>query len=384
MTTAKAERSLRLLGKKTLELDRQTAVSGEIFYDSTTTTLRLYDGVTVGGKVVGQTNIITLANGSVIKDNVNDAISFGQEAGLTNQGALAVAVGAGAGRTNQGSQAVAIGEGAGYNNQGAYAVAIGEGTAAAGQGQYAVAVGYHAGLSNQGIGSIAIGNSAGEVSQAANSIVINATGATLNNTTAQSLKIAPVRSATATANVLYYNTTSKEVTYAALPLEIPTQTGNSGKYLTTDGTTVSWGTVATLPTQTNNVGRILTTDGTSASWITPASSRLKLLTGATGTVSHTFSDGPIWRHSSISANFVANFTGIPATEGTVLTITLQLVQGVTPYMPTAVQVEGVSAGSILWLGGVSTGNASKTNVVIFTLIRSASTWAVLGEVRSYG
>jgi hypothetical protein len=164
---------------------------------------------------------------------------------------------------------------------------------------------------------------------------------------------------------------------------IPTQTNNSGKYLTTDGTTLSWGTVATLPTQTNNVGRILTTDGTSASWITPASSRLKLLTGSTGTVSHTFSDGPIWRHSSISANFVANFTGIPATEGTVLTITLQLVQGVTPYMPTAVQVEGVSAGSILWFGGVSSGNASKTNVVIFTLVRSASTWAVLGEVKSY-
>ena len=404
MTTAKAERSLRLLGKKTLELDRQTAASGEIFYDSTTTTLRLYDGVTVGGKVVGQTNIITLANGSVIKDNVDDAISFGQEAGLTNQGALAVAVGAGAGRTNQGSQAVAIGEGAGYNNQGAYAVAIGEATAAAGQGQYAVSIGYHAGLSNQGIGAIAIGNSAGEVSQAANSIVINATGATLNNTTAQSLKISPIRSATATANVLYYNTTSKEVTYAALPT-IPTnnnqltngagyitatgiasQTGNSGKYLTTDGTTTSWGTVATLPTQTNNVGRILTTDGTNASWITPASSRLKLLTGqgGAGPVGHTFSEGPVWRHTNIAANFTANFSGVPAVEGTVLTVMLQLVQGVTPYMPIAVQVEGVTAGSILWFGGVSTGNASKTNVVIFTLIRSASTWAVLGEVKSYG
>jgi hypothetical protein len=152
----------------------------------------------------------------------------------------------------------------------------------------------------------------------------------------------------------------------------------------TTGGVLSWTAMSSLPSQTSNVGKILTTDGSTASWITPASSRLKLLTNSTGTVSHGFSDGPVWRHSSISANFTANFNGVPTTEGTVLTVTLQLVQGVTPYMPTAVQVEGISAGSILWFGGVSTGNASKTNVVIFTLIRSASTWAVLGEVKSYG
>lgn len=194
-------------------------------------------------------------------------------------------------------------------------------------------------------------------------------------------------------SLVFTGSTSGTVTFLAgatpdvqsytLPAAYPSVSGYT--LVSTTGGVLSWSVPVTgLPTQTNNVGRILTTDGTSASWITPASSRLKLLTGATGTVSHTFSDGPIWRHSSISANFVANFTGVPATEGTVLTITLQLVQGVTPYMPTAVQVEGVSAGSILWFGGVSSGNASKTNVVIFTLVRSASTWTVLGEVKSYG
>jgi len=445
MTTAKAERSLRLLGKKTLELDRQTAASGEIFYDSTTTTLRLYDGVTVGGKVVGKTDVITLANGSVIKDSASGAISFGLGAGTEGQSTGAVAIGNYAGFSQQQNNSVAIGSGAGQGSQNTQSVAIG----------------YQAGYSVQGGNAIAIGPYAGRINQHNTTIILSATGSILNSEGTGRLYIAPIRSTTATANVLYYNSTNKEVTYAALPT-IPTnnnqltngagyitgsgptisgaaisnavgmsfaagvavsefssdgtfaanasnkvpvesavktyvttrgyitstgiasQTGNSGKYLTTDGTSTSWGTVATLPTQTSNIGRILTTDGTTASWITPASSRLKLLTNSTGTVSHGFSDGPVWRHSSISANFTANFNGVPTTEGTVLTVTLQLVQGVTPYMPTAVQVEGISAGSILWFGGVSTGNASKTNVVIFTLIRSASTWAVLGEVKSYG
>jgi hypothetical protein len=42
MTTAKTERSLRLLGRKTLELDRVTGSNGEIFYDTDTGSLRIY------------------------------------------------------------------------------------------------------------------------------------------------------------------------------------------------------------------------------------------------------------------------------------------------------------------------------------------------------
>ena len=190
-----------------------------------------------------------------------------------------------------------------------------------------------------------------------------------------------VAGSTSGSITLQAGATPSSQTYT-LPSAYPAANGYA--LTSTTGGVLSWDTVATLPTQTSNIGRILTTDGTTASWITPASSRLKLLTNSTGTVSHGFSDGPVWRHSSISANFTANFNGVPTTEGTVLTVTLQLVQGATPYMPTAVQVEGVTAGSILWFGGVSTGNANKTNVVIFTMIRSSSPWAVLGEVKSYG
>jgi hypothetical protein len=287
-----------------------------------------------------------------------------------------IALGINAGKTSQGAYAVALGLSAGEVSQSTLAVAVGATSGTSNQGMAAVAIGYQAGQTGQGASAIAIGRAAGKTNQAANSIVINATGSTLNNTTASSLVIDPIRSTTATANVLYYNTTSKEVTYAALPT-IPTNTNqltNGSGFITSTG----------IASQTGNSGKYLTTDGTTTSWITPASSKLKLLTGATGQVGHSFSDGPVWRHTSIAANFTANFNAVPAVEGTVLTVILQLVQGATPYMPTAVNIEGVTAGSILWFGGVSTGNASKTNVVIFTLVRSASTWAVLGEVKSYG
>ena len=42
MATAKTERSIRLLGRKTLDLDRITGTNGEFFYDTDTQSLRIY------------------------------------------------------------------------------------------------------------------------------------------------------------------------------------------------------------------------------------------------------------------------------------------------------------------------------------------------------
>ena len=89
------------------------------------------------------------------------------------------------------------------------------------QGFQSVAVGFDAGDSNQGASSIAIGALAGQVSQPANSIVINATGSALNGATASACYVSPIRNAT-TTNVLYYDNTSKEVSYGA------TSGGSSG------------------------------------------------------------------------------------------------------------------------------------------------------------
>ena len=64
--------------------------------------------------------------------------------------------------------------------------------------------------------AIAIGKLAGVSNQAANSIVINATGSTVENTTASSTVIQPVRNQ-ASANVMMYNPANGELTHTATP-----------------------------------------------------------------------------------------------------------------------------------------------------------------------
>jgi hypothetical protein len=176
------------------------------------------------------TGVITLTNGATIRDTSGDAVAFGQNAGLTSQGnfavgigrnagqttqgGAAVAIGVSAGDTSQGNSAVAVGQSAGFTNQSANTVAIGVGAGQSSQGVDAVAVGASAGSLTQGIAAVAIGTLAGRTFQANNSIIINATGANLDQTTANTFTVAPVRNDVAnTAQVMFYNTTSKEITY---------------------------------------------------------------------------------------------------------------------------------------------------------------------------
>lgn len=76
-----------------------------------------------------------------------------------------------------------------------------------------VALGLNAGVYSQGQYAVAIGNQAGETDQAANSIVINATTTALNNTTANSCVIKPIRNINTSLNPLCYNATSGELAY---------------------------------------------------------------------------------------------------------------------------------------------------------------------------
>ena len=142
------------------------------------------------------------------------SIAIGTEAGTSNQAAYSVALGAYAGRYNQGSYATALGQAAGLQSQGQGAVAIG----AAGyesQGQYAVAIGSGAGDTNQGNNAIAIGYQAGTNNQTANSIILNASGSAVDTSGVAGLFISPVRnSLTSNSNPIFFNTSTKELTYA--------------------------------------------------------------------------------------------------------------------------------------------------------------------------
>jgi hypothetical protein len=144
----------------------------------------------------------------------DEAVAIGQGAGSTRQGADAVAIGRQAGNSDQGIETLAIGVLAGFSEQGQGAVAVGFGAGYNLQGVKSVAIGGQAGLGEQGANAIAIGYRAGYNLQAANTIILNATGATLNQTTANTFTVAPVRNDIAnTANVMFYNATSKEITY---------------------------------------------------------------------------------------------------------------------------------------------------------------------------
>ena len=144
------------------------------------------------------------------------AVAIGRTAGETTQGTVAIAIGYFAGNTSQGGYAVAIGRTAGYTSQGAQSVAVGFEAGKTTQGEDAIAIGTLAGYDGQGESAVAIGVSAGQTNQAANSIVINATGVAVENTTASSLVITPIRSAVGTT-MLMYDVTSGEVTHTASP-----------------------------------------------------------------------------------------------------------------------------------------------------------------------
>jgi hypothetical protein len=142
------------------------------------------------------------------------------------------------------------------------------------------------------------------------------------------------------------------------------------------------GTLASLIVSGNIVSGNATLLGTTT--IQQSIEVLNALTGATGNVTHDFTTGSIWYHSSISSNFTANFTNIPTTNNRTISLVIVLSQGATAYIPTAIQINGASQ-AVSWFNNQSPiGNASKTDVLSYTMIRIANAWSVLGTVASYG
>lgn len=195
---------------------------------------------------------------------------------------------------------------------------------------------------------------------------------------------------------------------------IPVQTGQSGKYLTTDGTTASWATINTAPADgsitTAKIANAVTLSNVTLSGnstianvtisnaavfsntatfnglvtVTQSAETLATKTSATGVVAHDLSTATTFYHTTPSANFTANFTNVSTTDGRVIVAALVIVQGSTPYVPTAVQIDG-TAQTVKWITSTApTGTASKTDIVSFSFIRTGSAWNVLGQYSNYG
>ncbi len=124
---------------------------------------------------------------------------------------------------------------------------------------------------------------------------------------------------------------------------------------------------------------------TGASSLGPVNETFSNITGATGVVTHNCAGNQIFNHSSIAANFTVNLTSLTIAISQATVITLILNQGVTAYVPNALQIAGV-AQTIRWQGtSVPSGNAGKLDAVAFTILCTASsTYVVTGQLVSYG
>ena len=173
-----------------------------------------------------------------------------------------------------------------------------------------------------------------------------------------------------------------------------TSTGTLSNLAVTGNTTLSNLSVTANTTLSNlsvtantTLSNLSVTGNTTLSlWTTLQQSAEVILskTSATGVVTHDMSTGATFYHTSPSANFTANFTNVSTTDMRAIVAALVIIQGATPYVSNAVQIEGV-AQTIKWLNSAAPGGtASKTDIISFTLMRVSSAWSVYGQYSTYG
>ena len=106
--------------------------------------------------------------------------------------------------------------------------------------------------------------------------------------------------------------------------------------------------------------------------------------GGTGTVAYDLLGASIFYANAPTGNITANFTNVPTTNNRIITPTVILSQSATARIVNAVQID-TAAQTINWANGTTpTGTANKQDVFGFSLIRSGSTWKVLGQMSTYG
>jgi hypothetical protein len=332
---------------------------------------------------------ITLTNGAVIKDTAGDAVAFGAQAGLTSQSIGAVAVGAGAGniqqgintvavgyatgQTTQGANAVAVGSSAGNIQQGTNAVAIGREAGNIEQGAGAVAIGYFAGGGYQGVNSVAIGYAAGYNGQAANSIVINATGSVLNQATANTFTVAPIRNISATSGVLQYNASTKEVSYSN---SVTAETFNTDQITVVGNRISTTVTNANLELECNGSGGVVINTLAEATTASTARSAGYLgIPASAVTTTNTLTIADAGEHIYVTTN--SQTITIPANASVAYPIgtTLTFIAG-----PSATTVTiAITSDTLRLAGGTSTGTRTLAANGMATAVKvAATTWYING------
>jgi hypothetical protein len=164
--------------------------------------------------------------------------------------------------------------------------------------------------------------------------------------------------------------------------------GGSVGDLTITGSTISSPSNGDLTLTTSGTGNIVANAtfnfNGDALFDTGVQESFSTLTSATGTVTHDCDNGHVFRHTTPSANWTANFTNLSLTSSYATTLTLVIVQGATAYIPTAVQIGG-SAQTLNWQGGSQPiGTDNGIDVVSFSILNVGGTYTVLGQLVDFG
>lgn len=143
----------------------------------------------------------------------------------------------------------------------------------------------------------------------------------------------------------------------------------------------------TFPYVDGAEGDSLITDGTgNLYWDTVSTpfSRISNIIGATGVVIHDVANGFTFNHKNIASNFTVNVIGLAELTNTkTITITLILNQSNPAYIPTALQIDGISQ-TVMWSDNESPiGFIDKKDMVVYNIFNISSTYKVYGHFTSY-
>ena len=97
-----------------------------------------------------------------------------------------------------------------------------------------------------------------------------------------------------------------------------------------------------------------------------------------------FSQTAIVYVTTPSGNITANIQNFSIPSGTISSVTVWISQGVTPYVANSVQINNAMQ-TIKWQASAAPGgNASKQDVISFTILNSSGTYTVLGQLATFG
>lgn len=156
---------------------------------------------------------------------------------------------------------------------------------------------------------------------------------------------------------------------------------NTANISTLNVSTITLANSLLATTSTLLVSALLSNTGTTG--VQQIIETLNLKSTTTGLVTHDWSTGAIWYHSSIIDNFSVALINVPETINRAFVTTLILNQDSSPYYADGLTVNGELV-QIKWASGtVPTATASRTEVESLTLFYIGNVWTALGQYTSF-